>query len=76
MEISRGLENLTISIDATSLGAVAGEFLRKPDYRGELYPVVITGGQDGNYADGFWMTQRAELLTGLIRAFIACFFWW
>lgn len=60
---------LTIAIDATGLGGVVTEDLRRRRLGGELLPVVSTGGNEGRYADGFFMTPKVELMMGLLRAF-------
>ncbi len=56
---------VTTAVDATGLGIVVTEDLRKRRLRGELYPVVITGGLEGKYQDGFYPTPRTELLLGV-----------
>ncbi|MBZ2185851.1 MAG: hypothetical protein K7J46_14155 [Bryobacter sp.] len=61
-------ETVTTVVDATGLGMVVSENLRRKQLRGELYPVVITGGQEGRYRSGYWPTPRAELLLGVERA--------
>jgi len=62
-------EHLTTTVDATGMGLVVTEDLRRARLRGELYPVVITGGQEGSYRSGTYPTPRTELLTGVQRAF-------
>ena len=57
------------TVDATGLGIVVSEDLRRRRLRGELYPVVITGGLEGKYRDGFYPTPRTELLIGVQKAF-------
>ena len=59
---------MTTTVDATGLGIVASEDLRRRRLRGELYPVVITGGLEGKYRDGFYPTPRTELLIGVQKA--------
>jgi len=66
-ELSEG--NVTTAVDATGLGIVVSEDLRRKRLRGELYPVVITGGQEGVYRDGYYPTPRTELLLGVQKAF-------
>jgi hypothetical protein len=61
--------NVTTCVDATGLGIVVSEQLRKKRLRGELYPVVITGGLEGSYRDGYYPTPRTELMVGVQRAF-------
>lgn len=61
--------NVTTAVDATGLGIVVTEGLRRKRLRGELYPVVITGGQEGSYRDGYYPTPRTELLLGVQKAF-------
>ncbi len=51
------------------MGIVVTEDLQRRRLRGELYPVVITGGLEGRYASGFYPTPRTELLLGVQRAF-------
>ena len=60
---------VTTTVDATGMGIVVTEDLRRRRLRGELYPVVITGGLEGRYRDGFFPTPRTELLLGVQRAF-------
>ncbi len=60
---------VTTAVDATGLGIVVSEDLRRKRLRGELYPVVITGGLEGSYRDGFYPTPRTELLLGVQKAF-------
>ena len=60
---------VTTAVDATGLGIVVSEDLRRQRLRGELYPVVITGGLEGSYRDGFYPTPRTELLLGVQKAF-------
>ncbi len=66
-ELSGG--TVTTTVDATGLGIVVSEDLRRRRLRGELYPVVITSGLEGKYRDGFYPTPRTELLIGVQRAF-------
>jgi len=79
-EIAREVERLTqwpgladglvtTAVDATGLGCVVTENLQRKALRGELYPVVITGGLEGRYARGYFPTPRTELLVGVERAF-------
>ncbi len=63
------LGTLTIAVDATGLGGVVTEDLRRRRLGGELLPVVFTGGNESRYADGFFPTPKTELMTGLMRAF-------
>ncbi len=60
---------VTTTVDATGMGIVVTEDLRRRRLRGELYPVVITGGLEGKYRDGFFPTPRTELMLGVQRAF-------
>ena len=66
-ELHGGL--VTTAVDATGLGIVVSEDLRRKRLRGELYPVVITGGLEGSCRDGFYPTPRTELLLGVQKAF-------
>ena len=59
---------VTTTVDATGLGIVVSEDLRRRRLRGELYPVAITGGLEGKYRDGFYPTPRTELLIGVQTA--------
>jgi hypothetical protein len=60
---------VTTTVDATGMGVVVTEDLRRRKLRGELYPVVITGGLEGKYQSGFYPTPRTELLLGVQKAF-------
>jgi hypothetical protein len=60
---------VTTSVDATGMGIVVSEELGKARLKGELYPVVITGGLEGKYNAGYFPTPRTELLLGVQRAF-------
>jgi hypothetical protein len=60
---------VTTAVDATGMGIVVTEDLQRHKLRGELYPVVITGGLEGSYKAGFYPTPRTELLLGVQRAF-------
>ena len=60
--------SVTTAVDATGLGSVVSEDLQRRRLRGELYPVVITGGLEGSYRSGYWPTPRTELLLGVQRA--------
>jgi hypothetical protein len=59
---------VTTSVDATGMGIVVTEDLQRHRLKGELYPVVITGGLEGSYQAGFYPTPRTELLLGVQRA--------
>ncbi len=61
--------NVTTAFDSTGVGNVVEEEFRRRRLRGELYPVVIHGGQQGSYRKGTWPTPRTELLLGVQRAF-------
>lgn len=63
-----GASLVTTAFDATGIGAVVNEDLRRRRLKGELYPVVITGGLEGKYQGGFFPTPRTELLLGVQRA--------
>lgn len=60
--------DVTTTVDATGLGSVVTEGLREVRLKGELFPVVITGGQQGKYKDGYFPTPRTELLLGVQQA--------
>lgn len=60
---------VTTAVDATGMGIVVTEDLQRHRLKGELYPVVITGGLEGSYKAGFYPTPRTELLLGVQRAF-------
>ena len=59
---------VTTTVDGTGIGSVVTEDLRKRRLRGELFPVVITGGLRDGYQKGFFTTPRTELLLGVERA--------
>ncbi|WP_031500092.1 hypothetical protein [Bryobacter aggregatus] len=61
--------NVTTAFDATGIGMVVEEGLRRRRLQGELYPVVIHGGLAGSYRNGQYPTPRTELLLGVQRAF-------
>ncbi len=60
---------VTTSIDATGMGLVVTEQLQMQRPRGELYPVVITGGNEMKYKAGFYPTPRTDILLGVVQAF-------
>ena len=60
---------VTTSVDTTGMGIVVTEELRRARLKGELYPVVITGGLEGRYSAGYFPTPRTELLLGVQQAF-------
>jgi hypothetical protein len=60
---------VTTAIDATGMGLVVTEQLRMQRLRGELYPVVITGGVAMKYSAGFYPTPRTDILLGVVQAF-------
>ena len=60
---------VTTSVDATGMGIVVTEELQRARLKGDLYPVVITGGLEGRYSAGYFPTPRTELLLGVQRAF-------
>ena len=64
---SRELETevLTTCVDATGLGEVVMEMLRKQRLRGELMPVVFTGGRTARYTKGAYTVPKQELVQGL-----------
>lgn len=64
---SRELETeaLTTWVDATGLGEVVMEMLRKQRLRGELMPVVFTGGRTVRYTKGAYTVPKQELVQGL-----------
>lgn len=59
--------NVTTAVDATGMGLPVTETLRGLPMRGELYPVVITGGLEGRYQHGYFPTPKVELLMALER---------
>jgi hypothetical protein len=60
---------VTTAIDATGMGLVVTEQLQMRRLRGELYPVVITGGVEMKYQAGFYPTPRTDILLGVVQAF-------
>ncbi len=60
---------VTTVVDATGIGLVVTELLQQKRLRGELYPVVITGGQEMRYKAGFYPTPRTDILLGVCQAF-------
>jgi hypothetical protein len=60
---------VTTAIDATGMGLVVTEQLQMRRLRGELYPVVITGGVEMKYRAGFYPTPRTDILLGVVQAF-------
>lgn len=60
---------VTTAIDATGLGLVVTEQLQRQRLKGELYPVVITGGNEMKYQAGFYPTPRTDILLGVVQAF-------
>jgi len=60
---------VTTAIDATGMGLVVTEQLQMQRPRGELYPVVITGGVEMKYRAGFFPTPRTDILLGVVQAF-------
>ncbi len=58
-------EVLTTCVDATGLGEVVMEMLRKRRLRGELMPVVFTGGRTVRYTKGAYTVPKQELVQGL-----------
>jgi len=60
---------VTTAVDATGIGLVVTELLQQRKLRGELYPVVITGGQEMRYSAGFYPTPRTDILLGVCQAF-------
>ena len=66
-ELRGGL--VTLSVDATGLGSVVTEDIRRKKIRGELIAVTLHGGQTERYADGYYNVPRMELLQNVVRAF-------
>lgn len=62
---------LTLTVDATGLGAVVAEDLERRKRRGRLLPVVLTGGQKGREEGGLFLEPRGDLLQGVTQAFEA-----
>jgi hypothetical protein len=60
---------VTTAVDATGMGLVVTEQLQMRRLRGELYPVVITGGVEMKYRAGFYPTPRTDILLGVVQAF-------
>ena len=60
---------VTTAIDATGMGLVVTEQLQMRRLKGELYPVVITGGVEMKYKSGFYPTPRTDILLGVVQAF-------
>lgn len=60
---------LTTAVDATGIGLVVTELLQMRRPKGELYPVVITGGLEMKYRKGFYPTPRTDILLGVVQAF-------
>ncbi len=58
-------EVLTTCVDATGLGEVVMELLRARGLRGELLPVVFTGGRSVGYANGAYTVPKQELVQGV-----------
>lgn len=52
-------------VDGTGLGAPVVESLRNGGLRGELVPVLFTGGEVSRYADGHYRVPKSELIHGL-----------
>lgn len=52
-------------VDGTGLGAPVVESLRYGGLRGELVPVLFTGGELTRYGDGYYRVPKGELLHGL-----------
>lgn len=58
-------ELLTTCVDATGLGEVVMELLRKRGLREELMPVVFTGGRNVGYVQGAYTVPKQELVQGV-----------
>jgi hypothetical protein len=52
-------------VDGTGLGAPVVESLRYGGLRGELVPVLFTGGEVTRYGEGYYRVPKGELLHGL-----------
>lgn len=64
-----GANGLTLSYDATGVGAMAADWLRTMKMPGRLYPVVFTSGEFASRENGHYLEPKNLLMVGMMRAF-------
>jgi hypothetical protein len=67
-ELARS-NGVTLSYDATGVGAMAADWLRTLKMPGRLFPVVFTSGEFARHENGHYQVPKNLLMVGMMRAF-------
>lgn len=62
-------DGVTLSYDATGVGAMAADYFRTMKMPGRVFPVVFTSGEFSKYEKGHYLEPKNLLMVGMMRAF-------